>query len=285
VEKAAAPAAVPPTSNHPAIQPLLARWASFPEATRPLLLEGLRRLVDYQDPAYATLYLDRLDALRAAPGGDDPPVLTALARHLALWMSYEDTVRVADLKTRGSRFERVRNEVKAEADQPLAIHEYMHPRLQEIAETLPAGLGRWLLGAGWPRRLVARFTQQGRVVRTSSLGGFLMLSAVSGLKRWRRGSLRYALENARIEAWLAQVQAAAARDPQLAVEIIECQRLVRGYCDTFERGLKLYDTLMAVQARAGAAMPPATLRELRVAALADEEGRQLQLTLARHALA
>ncbi len=284
VEAAAAPAAPPPSSNHPAIAPLLARWATYPEATQPPLLAGLRRLVDYQDPAYAALYLDRLDAQRKAPGGSDPRVLTALARHLALWMSYEDTVRVADLKTRGSRFERVRSEVKAEADQPLAIHEYMHPRLQEVAETLPAGLGRWLLGAGWPRRLVARFTQHGRVVRTSQLSGYLMLSAMAGLKRWRRGSLRYTLENARIEAWLTQVLATAARDPQLAVELIECQRLVRGYGDTFERGLRLYETLISALARAGTTMPPATLRELREAALADEEGRQLQLTLARHAL-
>ncbi len=286
--KAEPPAAAQPTSSHPAIQPLLARWATYPEATQPLLLEGLRRLVDYQDPAYAALYLDRLDALRAAPGGNDPQLLTALARHLALWMSYEDTVRVADLKTRGSRFERVRAEVKAEADQPLTIAEYMHPRLQEIAETLPAGLGRWLLGAGWPRRLVAGLTQQGRVVRTSGLRGFLMLRTVAGLKRWRRGSLRYALENARIEAWLARVQAAAAQDTALAIELTECQRLVRGYGDTFERGLKLYDTVMAAvtaaHARAGH-LPAATLRELRVAAQADEEGRQLQLTLARHALA
>ncbi len=280
IEAVAVVATRQPTSSHPAIGPLLARWDNFPAATQPLLLEGLRRLVDYQDPAYAALYLDRMDALRAAPGGNDPVLLTALARHLALWMSYEDTVRVADLKTRGSRFERVRNEVKAEAEQPLAIHEYMHPRLQEIAETLPAGLGRWLLGAGWPRRLVARFTQQGRVVRTSGLRGFALLSLVAGLKRWRRGSLRYALENARIEAWLAHVQRAAAQDPPLAVELIECQRLVRGYGDTFERGLQLYDTVIATLARAGT-LPAATLRELRVAAQADEEGRQLQLALAR----
>ena len=34
-----------------------------------------------------------------------------LARHLALWMSYEDTVRVAELKTRDTRFARVRAEL------------------------------------------------------------------------------------------------------------------------------------------------------------------------------
>ena len=72
----------------------------------------------------------------------------------------------------------------------LAINEYMHPRLQEICETLPAALGRWLIASGWPRRLVERFTRRGRVVTTSSLRGFLMLYAVAGMKRWRRSTLR-----------------------------------------------------------------------------------------------
>ena len=37
--------------------------------------------------------------------------------------------------------------------------------------------------------------------------------------------------------------------------------------------------------KAGAALAPATLRELREAALADEQRRKLAATLARHALA
>jgi indolepyruvate ferredoxin oxidoreductase beta subunit len=42
---------------------------------------------------------------------------------------------------------------------------------------------------------------------------------------------------------------------------------------------------MAAVQRAGAALAPATLRDLRDAALADEHGEQLRATLARHALA
>jgi indolepyruvate ferredoxin oxidoreductase beta subunit len=200
-------------------------------------------------------------------------------------MAYEDTIRVAQLKTRATRFERVRGEVRLQGGQLLAINEYMHPRLQEIAETLPAGLGRWLLASGWPRRLVERFTQRGRVVKTSSLRGFLLLYALAAMRRWRRSTLRFEQEDAHIEQWLRLVERTAAANPQLAIEVAQCQRLVRGYSDTHERGWRNYETLVEVVHKAGAALAPATLRELRDAALADERGDQLRATLTRHALA
>jgi len=258
----------------------------FPAGARTLLREGVRRLIDYQDPAYANLYLDRLAALAAAPqGGTDARLLTETARHLALWMAYEDTVRVAALKIRASRFERVRDEVRAGADQVLAIDEYLHPRVQEIAETLPASIGRRIEQPGWLRSVVERLTRRGRVVTTSSLGGFLMLYTVAGMKRWRRATTRYATEHAAIEAWLARIADAAAHNPALAVEIAQCQRLVKGYSDTHERGVRNYETVMAAVAKAGATLAPATLRELREAALADEHGLKLKAMLAQHALA
>jgi indolepyruvate ferredoxin oxidoreductase beta subunit len=280
----------PSAARDPQVRALLDRIASaFPASARDVLVEGVRRLIDYQDPAYAALYLDRLVGIAALPGAGtgaaDAPLMRETARHLALWMSYEDTARVAQLKVRGSRFERVRGEVRAGQDQLLDIDEYMHPRLQEICETLPAALGRWLENSGWPRRLVERFTRSGRVVTTSSLRGFLMLYAVAAMRRWRRGSLRFAAESERIGRWLAQVREAAASDPLLAVEIAQCQRLVKGYGDTHARGLRNYETLMAAVRRAGAGLAPATLRELRDAALADEHGEKLRAALARHALA
>ena len=60
-------------------------------------------------------------------------------------MAYEDTIRVAELKIRPSRFERVREEVRVNDGQMLEIAEFMHPRTQEIADTLPAPLGRFIL--------------------------------------------------------------------------------------------------------------------------------------------
>jgi indolepyruvate ferredoxin oxidoreductase beta subunit len=258
---------------------------AFPPATHAVLIEGLRRLIDYQDVDYARLYLDRMAPIAALPDDAGFRLAGETARHLALWMSYEDTIRVAQLKTRASRFERVRDEVRVNESQLLAINEYMHPRLQEICETLPAGLGRWLERSGWPRRLVERMTRRGRVVATSSLHGFLLLWVVAGMRRWRRGTTRFAVESERIERWLASIAAAAATNPQLAVEIAQCQRLVKGYSDTHERGVRNYETLMNVVRQRGSDLAPATLRELRDAALADEHGDKLRATLARHALA
>ena len=257
----------------------------FAVEVRYVVTEGVRRMIDYQDVAYAGLYLDRLAAVCRGLTKPDVSLVRETARYLALWMSYEDTIRVADLKTRNSRFERVRGEVRAQSDQLLAINEFMHPRLEEICETLPAALGRWLMHPHWVHRLVRRFTSKGRIIATSSIRGYLMLYAVSRMRRWRRKTLRYELENARIEHWLTQVTETAKRNPALALELAQCQRLVKGYSDTHARGLKNYQTLMAAVARAGALLAPATLRELREAALADEHGKKLQQALIRHALA
>jgi indolepyruvate ferredoxin oxidoreductase beta subunit len=123
------------------------------------------------------------------------------------------------------------------------------------------------------------------VVQTSSLRGYLMLSFVAGLRRWRRGTLRFAEENARIEAWLADIRQAAASDPALACEVARCQGLVKGYGDTHERGLRNYASLRSAWQRGGARVTAALLAEWRQAALADEQGKALAAALAQHALA
>lgn len=282
----AAPVATPaPQPRHPAVRALVERvQRDFPAPAQDFLLEGVRRLIDYQDLAYAGLYLERMAAVAKLPD-DGHRLLRETARHLALWMSYEDTARVAALKTRATRFERVRGEARVQPGQVLAINEYMHPRLQEICETLPGGIGRWLMNSTLPKKLVERFTQHGRVIQTSSLRGYLMLRTVAAMKRWRLSTMRYAEENRRIEEWLQRIAATAPRNPALAVELAQCQRLVKGYSDTHERGIRNYDTVMRAVERAGTALAPATLRELRDAALADEHGHKLQAALAQHALA
>ena len=284
---AASPARLPTT--HPAVQALLdAAHAAYSGDALAIVIEGLRRLIDYQDPAYAALYLQRLAAVQAIERGRDAAstaLTQATARHLALWMSYEDAVRVADLKTRDSRFARVRDEVKAQSDQVLAINEYMHPRLQEIADTLPAAIGRWLLGASWPRTIVLRLAAKGRVVQTSSLRGYAMLWFIASLRRWRPGSLRFQVEQQHIEAWLGDIRAAATTSLALATEIALCQRLVKGYGDTHERGLRNYAALRAAWQGGGVALSAAALAGLRDAALADEHGAALTLALQRLAAA
>jgi indolepyruvate ferredoxin oxidoreductase beta subunit len=267
--------------------------AMFPAHLHGLLVEGVRRLMDYQDAAYADFYLVRMVEVlewdTAAGGATRGFALTAaVARHLALWMSYEDTIRVADLKTRRQRFLRFRGEVRAAPDQIVYVTEYMHPRFQELCETAPAWLGARLARSRAAARLCAPLFRRGRHVNTAKLTGFTLLYLVAGLRRWRRSTLRYRTEQARIDAWLARVRDSAA-NYDLAREIAECQRLVKGYGDTHERGIRHFTTIMQFIERerehAGAGADaaglrlPERVRRLRSAALADEDGRELATAL------
>ena len=113
---------------------------------------------------YARLYLQRLAPIAALENGRDGRLrlLQETARQLALGMAYEDTIRVAELKIRPSRFARVRAEVRAADGQIIEIAEFMHPRTQEIADTLPAPLGRFILGNDLVRGLLDRLTRKGK---------------------------------------------------------------------------------------------------------------------------
>jgi indolepyruvate ferredoxin oxidoreductase beta subunit len=249
----------------------------FPPLVHATLTAGILRLADYQDVRYAEEYLDRLAPLK----GIAPDILDETARHLALWMSYEDTVRVADLKTRRSRFARVGREVRLKGDQQLGIAEFLHPRVEEIADTLPAGLGRWLLATGWARGLVGRFTREGRVVRTSSIPGFLLLYFVASLRSIRRSSLRFQVEHGRISEWLATIDRLAQKHPALALELARAQRLIKGYGDTHARGWRNYQRIVAALPGLEAAPEGASrLHDLTEAALADDRGEALEKSLA-----
>jgi indolepyruvate ferredoxin oxidoreductase, beta subunit len=276
----------PSQPSHPEVARLLARVKSdLPAGAQHLAIEGLRRMIDYQDLRYAELYLDRLSRAKAWAAIDGDLLMQETARYLALWMSYEDTIRVADLKIRASRFDRVRTETKTQANQQLAISEFMHPRIEEICETLPAGLGRWLAKPHAVHNFVAMFTRSGRNITTSSLPGFLLLWSLSRLRFMRRKTLRYQNENAHIEHWLQLAAQVAKKSPSLALEVVQCQRLVKGYSDTHARGLKNYQALMRLVQNEGNGLTPALLKQLRDAALADEHGKKLQALMAQHALA
>jgi indolepyruvate ferredoxin oxidoreductase beta subunit len=287
----------PAAARSPSVQPLLERLRRLPAPLQPLVLEGVRRLIDYQDPAYAMLYLQRVEriaALDAQRSGQDIPagagpdaahlpagtLTETVARALALWMSFEDPLRVADLKTRAERLSRVRSEVRAAPGQILGITEFVRPRVAEIAATLPAGLGRRLLESPRACRWLARWTG-GKEIRTTTLSGFLLLHTLAGFKRWRRGTLRYHEENARIEQWLGLIGRLAISRYGLAVEVGRAQALIKGYGDTYERGYRNFQLLMsqlgALTARADG---PDALARLHAAALADEEGAALKRELA-----
>jgi indolepyruvate ferredoxin oxidoreductase beta subunit len=224
--------------------------------------------------------VDRRGAEARSAGSGSYALLEATARSLALWMTFEDTIRVADLKTRASRFVRVREEIRADPGQLFGITEFMKPRVEEIAGTLPAGLGRWLLDSprlsGWLRRWTG-----GKQIRSSTIGGFLMLHTLGGCKRWRRTTLRFQQENARIEEWLRQIEQLAVNHYALAVELARAQKLVKGYGETHERGWRNFTALVGqLEFLAMRSDGAVLLSRLQDAALADEEGQALAREMA-----
>jgi indolepyruvate ferredoxin oxidoreductase beta subunit len=256
----------------------------FTGEARAVVAAGVERLIDYQDRAYANDFLARLQRFQELERqrGDGPGRLLAeTARQLALAMAYEDTIRVADLKIRTSRFARVRAEAQVGNGQILEIAEFFHPRPQEIADTLPASLGRWLLRTPWARSLLERATRKGKIVKTTSVRGFLQLYLLARLRPLRRRSLRFAEEQAALGRWLDLVADTARTDYVLALQVARLRGLVKGYGDTHERGRAKFDKLAALlpqlRQRGDCA---AALEGLIRAALADEGGAALDKAIA-----
>lgn len=250
----------------------------FPAVVRETVFLGAARCADYQGLAYAGEYLTRLLPVAAVQPVADPQakLLRETARYLALWMTYEDAARVAELKLRRLRFERVQEEFKTSREEILRINEFLHPRLEEIADSLPARLGSRILSGRILRWLVERLTRRGRVIRTSSLSGFLLLYAVAGLRTIRPWSLRYLREERYMQAWMDAIITAARTDASLATEIAECQRLIKGYGETHARGMRSYLRIMGLLPSLAPSGAATLVRDLREAALADESGEKLE---------
>lgn len=279
-----ASAAPPHQERRPPANPS-ARVARLPEPVREIVTAGVAQTTDYQSPAYAALYLDRVEAIHnvaltpsASASGLDvtrETVTLETARYLALWMSYEDVIRVADLKTRRDRIERVRQEVGARDGEPLKLTEYLKPGLDEVCSLLPTRLALWL------RRKLAHKADKlnvGLHMRTDTVIGFAMLCGLRSLRPLRPRTSRFAAEQTMIDRWLGAVRDALARSTELAFELALCGNLVKGYGETSERGHRnLSAVLLDIEQHAALDTPALIqrVRSARLAALADPEGRQL----------
>ncbi|MGR3502464.1 indolepyruvate oxidoreductase subunit beta family protein [Pseudaestuariivita sp.] len=203
---------------------------------------GADRTEDYQDAAYAETYRAHAARLSESADLDDhraAHAVTEACRRLALWMAYEDIARVADLKTRPERFQRIHDEVQLAPGQLLTITEYMKPRAEEIADMLPLALARPILRraerGGW-----FPFLGKGRYITSNGPLGYRMLRSVALLKHVRRRSHRYAEEQAAIETWMDAMEHALPRSPAFATALAELPRVLKGYSDTLARGKSAY---------------------------------------------
>ncbi|MEO8524414.1 MAG: indolepyruvate oxidoreductase subunit beta family protein [Caldimonas sp.] len=285
----AAAEAVEPRSGKRASEAL----AAFPAGLHDILALGCARLEDYQDRAYAQLYLERLGRVLAAEradgvAADDGHATTReAARFLALWMAFDDIVRVADLKSRGSRFARVRREVKAGNADVVAIVDHFKPGVAEMASLLPKALADRLLR--WDRKRLARGLDAFALplkIRSHTTFGLLLLRGLAVMRGLRRRGSRFAEEQAMIERWLAAVEAGARRSRALGFELAACGRLIKGYGATNERGkanlLHVIDHLAAVLTFGSDTERAEAIRGARTAALADEAGTAFDQAMVRH---
>jgi len=257
---------------------LEARATALPVSVRDMALTGLRAVVDYQDLAYGSEYLDRLDRILGEDDATKSHELTLeAAKYIAKAMTYDDVFRVADLKTRGSRFARVRTEIAPAKGAQMKLTEFMHPRAEEVVGMMPSRLGRKLSASQGAMRLIDKMVNKGRRLRTDRLLPFAQLYVLGGLRKYRRGTLRHAIEKQHLDTWLDLALSYRKIDYALGVETLRNRRLIKGYSDTHARGLSKFDRVMdGVALLAGRDDAAHWCRLLREAALADEKGEQLE---------
>jgi indolepyruvate ferredoxin oxidoreductase, beta subunit len=289
---AEATAPVAPDGASPAFAPahFPAAANDFPAPVRAMLSLGHARLVEYQGDAYAEFYLERLRTVLAAErqadaaGTNDFAITREMARWLALWMAFDDIVRVADLKSRAGRWERVKGEVKAGDDDLLKVYDHFKPGVPEFAALLPAGMAERVLR--WDRRRVREGKSPWALplkIGTHSVSGVLAMRMLAGLKWLRIRGSRYAAEQRMISQWLDGVLEGTRRDCQLGHEIALCGRLIKGYGTTNERGKEnLLHVLEHLAHGPSAADSARAIAAARAAALADDAGKALDATLAQH---
>jgi indolepyruvate ferredoxin oxidoreductase beta subunit len=265
----------------------------FPVQTHDLLQLGHARMREYQGAAYAKLYIERLQRVLAAERQSDPTGANGFAttremvRWLALWMAIDDIVRVADLKSRSSRWARVTQEVKAKPDDLLQVYDHFKPGAPEFAALLPIGLAAKVLR--WDKGRVAKGKSPWAMplkVGTHSVFGMLSLRVLASLKWLRVKGSRFANEQAMIDQWLNAVIDGTKSNWQLGHEIALCGRLIKGYGATNERAK---DNLLHVinhlakaavfESHEARAQAIAAARE---AALKDEGGKALDMALVQH---
>jgi len=263
---------------------------NLPAQVREFASLGHSRLCDYQSRAYADLYLQRLQTVLKAEEQADPShahgyqASREMARWLALWMAFDDIVRVADLKSRASRWQRVALEVKLQEDDLLHLYDHFKPGVPEFAALLPTWLATPL--QRWDKQRALRGKTPWALplkIGTHSVMGMLALRSLASFQWLRPYGSRFQAEQADIEQWLQAVCTGLQQDWALGHEVALCGRLIKGYGSTNERGRHNLQHIL-IHLAASSSHPEAAWRtqavaQARAAALQDEAGSVLDTQL------
>jgi len=204
----------------------------LPAAVTAAASEAIHLLIDYQGTGYAQLYVDRLKRFIGRNGVDDA-MLAEIARLLAARMSYEDPIRIAQLKLAG---------LDGAPGAQSTSSDVCKFRIDELVGALPAIVADYILDAldwvGWAHKPVSiRFS-------TASRWGIRRLKIEAGLRRWRLFSVRYAKERALVERWLHMIGRSLVKQPTAASEIVQTATMIRGYGDVYRQGLADWNAII-----------------------------------------
>jgi hypothetical protein len=248
----------------------------LPDGAASVVSEGIHLLIDYQGAGYAQLYVDRLGRFIGRSGVDDA-MLAEIARLMAMRMSYEDPIRIAQLKL---------GEIEAGTGGPPVqpVDDIGKFRIDELIDALPAAVAEPVLDAldwvGWAHKPVRiRFS-------TKSRWGIRRLRIEAALRRWRRFSVRYAKERAWVERWLHMISRSLDKQPGAASAIVQTATMIRGYGDGYRQGLADWHAIIDGLAKPtfDGVLPLADLAaavaEARAAAVPDPRQAALKRTIA-----
>jgi indolepyruvate ferredoxin oxidoreductase beta subunit len=209
----------------------------YPENLREILAESVYRLMDYQDMDYADTYLSEVKIINEIDNntkGTGYKLTELYAKNLALLMSYEDGVRVAELKIKSERFKRIREEMRLRDDQVFHVIDYLKPDAEEIYGLLPNALVAPVLSFTQTRlfkkiwRRKKPLTMEQTPV-TNSFSGYLTLWSLAKMKFLRPRSFRYKKEYRLITRYIESINKYASYDYKLACLVAKSAQMVKGY--------------------------------------------------------
>jgi hypothetical protein len=195
------------------------------DSVEAIVSDGIHLLIDYQGPSYAKLYVDRLRRFVGRREIDDA-MLGEIARLMAQRMSYEDPIRIAQLKL---------GEIETGELRVTATGDARKFRMDELVGALPAAVADPVLDVcervGWTHRPVTISFS------TASRLGIRRLKIEASLQRWRLFSVRYAGERLWVERWLHMIGRSLIKQPQAASAMVQTATMIQGYGDVYRQGL------------------------------------------------
>lgn len=230
----------------------------LPAEAVPVASEAVEQLIDYQDPDYALLYLDRLSRY-VAPGAPkiDSATLANIARLMSARMQYEDPIRVARLKLAEA------GGMQAIPD-PASTPRIERYRWHEILTILPPAAAAPAIDF-FARLRLMRFIDRSITIRFGYRTGSALrfLKGLAGLRVARPFSQRCKAEKAWVERWLHMIDRSLVRQPEATSAIVNTAQLISGHGDPYFEGIGKWNVIVdgLVKPTCDGALPMRTLAE------------------------